>query len=216
LNRKQGLLLEATQDAHAAGTDKRFLATALALESRSVLIDNAKADAVQASGKLAQQALALDAENPDAILAQSFCQLRAGKLDQIKASADKVAHSLPTDGDRQLLLAELAAHENNNDLEQKELEKGLTFANNDPELLYDLGRLYLKGNKAAEAARLLKQAAEQQVHGPEICFALAEACEKSGNAGESLKYYKQSLSQGLAGENSTQAKAAINRLESSK
>jgi len=216
LNRKQGLLLEATQEAHAAGTDKRFLATALALESRSVLIDNSKTDALQAAGKLAQQAIALDADNPEALLAQSFCQISAGKFDQAIAAADKIAHSLPADGDRQLLLAAIAAHENNQELEQKELEKGLTFANNDPELLYDLGRLYLKGNKTAEAARLLKQAAEQQVHGPEICFALAEACEKSGNAGESLKYYKQSLSQGLAGENSTQAKAAISRLESSK
>lgn len=216
LNRKLGLLPEATQEAHAAGVDKRFEASALALEARSLLCDSSSSTALAAAGKLAQQALSADAENPDALLAQSFYELRSGKSAEAKKYATKAASLAPAEGDASLALAEISGQEGNGAQEKHVLEKGLATAANDPELLFELGRLYLKDNKASEAIPLLKQAVERRVRGPEICFALAEACEKSGDSSESLKYYKQSLSQGLSGETSNQAKAAISRLESGK
>ncbi len=216
LNRKQGLLMEATQEAHAAGTDKRFESSALALEARSLASESNRAESSSAAGKLATQAISLDAENPEALLAQSICELHSGKIEEAKKSAAKAATILSADADLNLVMAEIAAKSGNQSQQKDELEKGLKFAANDPELLFELGSLYLKDNKAAEAVPLLKQAVERRVKGPEICFALAEACEKTGDNGESLKYYKQSLSQGLSGDNSNQAKAAISRLESNK
>jgi tetratricopeptide (TPR) repeat protein len=216
LNRKQGLLQEATTEAHAAGTDKRFSGPAWALEARSLLSDNARADALTAASRLLQQAQAADAEDPETLLAQSFCEMKSGKFDEARKYAGKAAPLAPADGDVNLALAMISEHENNAQAEKQELDKGLQSAANDPELLYVLGSLYLKSNKAADAVPLLKEAMDRRVKGPEICFALAEACEKSGQQGESLKYYKQSLSQGLTGESSNQAKAAINRLESGK
>ncbi|MBX9722359.1 MAG: hypothetical protein K2X81_13240, partial [Candidatus Obscuribacterales bacterium] len=216
LNRKQGLLMEATQEAHAAGADKRFEASALALEARSLASEANRADSTSSASKLASQAISLEAENPEALLAESICELHSGKIEEAKKSAAKAATILNADADLNLVLAEIAAKTGNQSLQKDELEKGLKYAANDPELLFELGSLYLKDNKAAEAVPLLRQAVEKRVKGPEICFALAEACEKTGDNGESLKYYKQSLSQGLSGDNSNQAKAAISRLESNK
>lgn len=216
LNRKQGLLAEAVQEAHAAGRDKRFQAQALALESRALLQDTSRADALNAASLLAQQACSADADEPEANLAQAYSSIRAGKLEDCGRLADKISQSGFLDADLHLLKAQLASAKQDFALQKSELEKGLLLANNDPELLYNLGILFIKENKAAEALPLLKQAQERRVKGAEICFALALCCEKTGDSSESLKYYKQSLQQGLSGDNSQQAKAAISRLESGK
>jgi Flp pilus assembly protein TadD len=216
LNRKQGLLQEARQEAHAAAGDRRFSAAALALEARTLLADGSRPDALVPAEKLVREALAADAQEPEALLSRSFCEIRSGKLEEARQTALKVCELAPADGDANLALAAVAARNSDPALAKQELEKGLQLASSDPELLFELGSLYLKDNQAAQAVQLLKQAADHRVRGPEICFALAEAFEKNGDAGESLKYYKKSLSQGLSGDNSNQAKAAINRLESSK
>jgi cellulose synthase operon protein C len=216
LNRKQGLLSEATQEARAAAGDKRFLTQSWALEARSLLADGRGADTLSRAKKLVEQARLADAEEPEALLAEAFCQIRAGQFAEARKLAEKVTELSPYESDSRLALAQIAQHEGNSGSEAQELERGLQLSAGDPELLYELGLLYLKENQAAKAAPLLKQANEHRVRGPEICFALAEACEKNGETGESLKYYKKSISQGLSGDSSEQAKAAISRLESNK
>lgn len=213
LNRKQGLIAESIQEAHAAASDRRFEAAAEALEARALLVDNKRADALQAASKLAQQAISSSASDIDALLAQSLCELKAGKNAEARKYAERAHAASAYDADVNLVLSQVAGREGNTALQKQELEAGLKISAVDPELLFELGRLYLKDNRAGDAIPLLKQAAEQQIRGPEICFALAEACEKSGDTSESIKYYKKSLLQGLSGDNSNQARAALSRLE---
>lgn len=216
INRKEGLLTESVNEAHAASADKRFQSAALGLESRALLLDRSRPDALTAALKCASDAITADADEPDANLAQAFCDLNSGNFESARKFVNKASAVAPNDSELKLALARLAAHDGNSSLEKQELDNGLKIAENDPELLFELGSLYLKENKAAEALPILKQAVEKRVRGPELCFALAEACEKTGDSAASLKYYKQSLSQGLTGDNSKQAKEAITRLESGK
>jgi Tfp pilus assembly protein PilF len=213
LNRKQGLLPEAIQEAHAAAGDKRFEAKSQALEARAVLLDNKRTDALPAASKLAQQALAANGSDIEALIAQSLCELHAGKIAEARKYIDRAKAAALSDADVNLVLSQIAGREGNAALQKQELESGLKLSADDPELLFELGRLYLKDNKAADAIPLLKRAAERQIRGPELCFILAEACEKTGDTSESIKYYKKSLMQGLSGDNSNQAKTALSRLE---
>ncbi len=214
LNLKQGLADEAVQEAHLAARDKRFEAAALGIESRAIAYENKSPEANSKAMELARKAASVDAQDPDAIISLSFSHLRAGAFDEAAKLAARLTSRVPWQSDAYLLQALIADAKGDLEKRREELEKGLKCASKDPELLFELGRLNLKNNKAAEAVPLLKQALSVCVRGPEICFALAEAFEKSGDTGESLKYYKQSLKQGLSGDNSKQAKDAINRLES--
>ncbi|MBX9688507.1 MAG: tetratricopeptide repeat protein, partial [Candidatus Obscuribacterales bacterium] len=216
LYRKQGLFSEAIQEAHAASKDKRFEAKALALECRALLADKSSSDAPAQVLKLIQQAESLNASDPDLLLSRAFYELEAGKLEEARKLSNSSMTILPAEADEYLLLSKIYGQESKVAEQKAELEKGLKLAEKDPELLFELGRLYLNDNNAAQAVNLLRQALERRVKAPELCFLLAEACEKTGDSKESLKYYKESLSQGLCGETSTKAKAAISRLELSK
>lgn len=107
LNRKEGQFAEAIQEAHAVG-DKRFQAIALALESRAVLQDPSRTDSQAAAAKLAQEALAFDPEEPEAILAQAYCDLKLGKFEEARKSANKVAQALPADSDCKQIMTMIA------------------------------------------------------------------------------------------------------------
>ncbi len=216
IHRKEGLLTESINEARAAGADKRFQSAALGIEARALLLDQSRADALTAAIKCASDSISADADEPNANLAQAFCDLKAGNFESARKFTNKASSAAPNDSELKLAQAKLASHDGNTSLEKQELEAGLKTAENDPELLYELGSLFLRENKAAEALPILKQAVDKRVRGPELCFALAEACEKTGDSASSLKYYKQSLSQGLSGDNSKQAKDAITRLESAK
>ena len=213
LYRKQGLLMESVQEAHSAAADRRFECDSIALESRALAEDSSRPDNLSNAGKLAQAAMTADPSNPDALLAQSAFDLKTGHADTAKKSAEKASQLNPYCSDAFLTLARISQSQGNSaDCEQM-LEKGLVVEPKDPELLSEKARLLLAQSKAPEAASLLKVAMAQVVRKPDLTFMLAEACEKSGNKEESLKYYKQSLSQGLSGDYSTQAKTAISRLE---
>ena len=150
LKRKEGQFAEAVQEAHAASNnDKRFQAQALALESRAVLNDPKKADALAQAGKLAQDAAALDAEDPEVILAQAFVALRSAKFDEAKKSADRAAGVAPADADCKLILAVLAQQGGGTSGKMEDLEKG---RKSDPELDLELKRLNLGNNRAGSGA----------------------------------------------------------------
>lgn len=213
LYRKQGLLMESVQEAHSAGADRRFECDAMALESRALVDDTSRPDNLTNAGRLAQSALSVDANNSDALLSQSVVDLKTGHLEAAKKSAEKAAQLNPISADAFLVLARILQTQGNKTEFEQLIEKGLSAEPKDPELLSEKARLLLAQSKAGEAESLLKLAMAQVVRKPDLTFMLAEACEKSGKQEESLKYYKQSLSQGLSGDFSTQAKAAISRLE---
>lgn len=216
LNLKEGLIADASQEACSAASDKRFEAAALALEARCQLADTAGKESLAKAVKLIEKAQSLDSNEPELLLARAFYQLKSGNLQEAKRQSARAIELSPGNSDSYLLAAQIAEKEKNVSEQKSKLEEGLKIAKNDPELLYALARIYLQENKAEQALPLLKEAAFRRVRAAEICFALAEACEKTGAAAESVKYYKQSLAQGLSGEETEQARAAISRLETNK
>lgn len=214
LFRKQGLIMESVQEAHSAGTDRRFECDAWALEARALMEDPSRPEGLANASKLAQSAMTVDQSNTDALLSQSLVDLKSGRADSAKKAAEKASQLNPSSSDGFLVLARISLAQGNKAEFEQMIEKGLAVEPKDPELLSEKARLLLSQSKAGEAESLLKTAFAQVVRKPDLTFMLAEACEKSGKQEESLKYYKQSLSQGLTGDSSSQAKAAISRLES--
>lgn len=213
LYRKQGLITEAIQEAHAAGVDRRFESDAMAMEARALLEDKTASDNLAAASKLAENAVLSDPNNSEAFLSKSMCELQSGKADLAKQSADKAIALSPYNAEAYLLLAKISGVRGNKSESEQLIEKGIKLEPKDPELLMEKAKILLAQNKASDATELLKQAMDRVVRKPDLSFVLAEACEKAGETSESLKYYKLSLTQGLSGDNSSQAKAAIARLE---
>ena len=213
LYRKQGLLAESIQEAHAAAADKRFESEAIAYEARAVLEDNARPDYLAKANSLAVKAVSADSSNANSLISQAMCELKNGNADAARKLALKATELAPFNADSHLTLARISNAQGDAPETEKRIARAMECAPKDPEVLAEKARSLLKQNKSSEAADLLKQAFDHVVRKPEMSYLLAEACEKNGDKTESLKYYKLSLNQGLSGDSLAQAKAAISRLE---
>lgn len=207
---RQGRSEELLEETREIARSRPYIATGKAFESRLALEGAPLRDKVEQALKLAREAVKINGEDPDALVALALSELKGGKLESAKVSIQKALDIEP--GHVDALLANARLYEGDSTKRIEALEEIQTIAPGDSEVLNELSQAYCDKGDSSSAIKLLREKIAESKPDAVVYFSLAKALQRSGKSKEAAKYYKQSLTEGLKGKRATLANESLRNI----
>lgn len=211
---RQGRGEEVVEEAREIERSRPYIAAGKSFESRLALEEAPLREKVEQALKLAREAVKLNGEDPDALVALALSELKGGKIESAKASIDKALEIEPGHVDALLANARLYEGDAKSEKRIETLEAIEAVAPGDSEYLFALSQAYCDKGEISTATKMLRgKIAESKVDAV-VYFALAKALERSGHSKEAAKYFQQSITEGLKGKREILAKESLKNIGS--
>jgi len=207
---RQGRLEDVISETHEIQRSKPFAASGKAFESRLALEEAPLREKVAEALRLGREAVKLDGEDPEALVALALSDLKGGKLEEAQESIKKAMEIEP--GHVDALLANAKILEGEAKKRTEALENLREIAPGDTEVIMALAQAHADSGDLTSAIKLLREQIEEGSGDPSVMFALARVYERSGRSKEAAKYFKQSLTDGLTGQKASLAREALKNL----
>jgi tetratricopeptide (TPR) repeat protein len=192
-----------------------YISSGKAFESRLALEDAPARERVAEALRLAREAVKLDGEDPEALVAMGLSDLKGGKIAEARESIQKAIEIEPGNIDVQLAEIKILEGEGKSADRLEALQTLREIAPGDTEVLCALADAHCDGGDMTSAIKLLRQHLDEGAAEPTVIFALARALERSGRGKEASKYFQKSLSDGLKGPKASLAREALKNLGAS-
>lgn len=206
---RQGRGEDVIEEAREIERSRPYIAAGKSFESRLALEEAPLREKVEQALKLAREAVKINGEDPDALVALALSELKGGKIESAKASIQKALEIEPGHIDALLANARLYEGDANAEKRVETLEAIESIAPGDSEFLFALSQAYCDKGEISSATKMLRGKIAESKVDPLVYFALAKALERSGQMKEAAKYYKQSIAEGLKGKRESLAKESL-------
>ncbi len=203
---------KALEEAREIGRVRQYIAASKAMEARVALAGAPARDRMKKAINLARIALRENENDPEALIAVALCELKGGDLSAARPNAIKAQEIEPGNLDALMAVSQLAHGEGDNRRRLDILKQASTFAPSNGELLLALSQAYIDAGDLSSPVKALKNAASMNKSDPVLAFALGETYDKNSNDKLALKWFQQSLDNGLKGRRAESAREAIKRL----
>lgn len=209
---RQGRSDDVLAEAREVQRSKPFIASGKAFESRLALEGAPVREKVAEALNLAKEAVKLNGDDPEALVALCLANLKGGKVEEAQQSINKALEIEPGNIDVQLAAIKIIAGQGKTEKNLEALQALREIAPGDPEVLSALSEAYSDKGDSSSAIKLLRPYLEEGTTEPSLVFALARVYEHAGRGKEASKYFQQSLSEGLKGQRALLAREALKSL----
>ncbi|MDZ4837909.1 MAG: tetratricopeptide repeat protein [Candidatus Melainabacteria bacterium] len=209
---RQGRNDDVIEEAREIARSRPYIASGKSFESRLALEEAPLREKVELALKLAREAVKLNGDDPEALIALALSELKGGKIESAQVSIKKALEIEPGNIDALLAKARLLEGSANSDKRIAALEAIEVIAPGDSEVAFALSQAYCEKGDMTAAIKMLRGKLTESKSDAVVVFALGKACERSGRGKEAAKYYKQSLAEGLKGQRALLAREALQKL----
>lgn len=211
---RQGRTEDVLAEAREVERSKPSIASGKAFESRVALEGAPAREKVAEALSLAREAVKLNGDDPEALVALCLANLKGGKVEEAQQAINKALEIEPGNIDVQLAAIKIVSGEGKTEKSLEALQALREIAPGDTEVLSALSEAYSEKGDSSSAIKLLRPYLENGSAEPTLVFALARVYEHAGRGKEASKFFQESLTGGLKGQRAALAREALKSLGS--
>lgn len=210
---KQEDIDQAISEAREAARSLDSQASARALEARAVLIEAPERQKMEKALALSGEALKKDADNPEALLARSLCDLKGGHVSSARAAVDRVLAQEPGNVEATVISARILEAEGKGKASLGILEKAHAMAPGEADVVLALADYYRNQGSTQKAIAALRNGTGDGKTVATVAFELAKLLRDEGKEQEAGRFFQLCLEDGIAGPKASAAKQALKELK---